>query len=289
MSAALPVTVIGGYLGAGKTTLVNHLLRHAEGRRLAVLVNEFGELPIDADLIEAEGEDLISISGGCVCCSFGSDLTSALLRLAALAPRPDHVVIEASGVAIPGSILSSVSLLAGYRADGVVILADAAGLRRSLDDPYVGDTVRAQVAGADIIVLNKMDLVSEAARGGLVDWVAGEWPQAAVLPVSGGAAPVDLVLGVGGTRGGGSALGHADGLFESLVLEVSAEVDAAALAEAIATGGYGVVRAKGWVGGQLLHVVGQRWAVTPGRGVMGLVCIGVKGQLQRDGLAALVG
>ena len=102
MSAALPVTVIGGYLGAGKTTLVNHLLRHAEGRRLAVLVNEFGELPIDADLIEAEGDDLISISGGCVCCSFGSDLTAALLRLAALEPRPDHVVIEASGVAIPG-------------------------------------------------------------------------------------------------------------------------------------------------------------------------------------------
>lgn len=289
MSAALPVTVIGGYLGAGKTTLVNHLLRHAEGRRLAVLVNEFGELPIDADLIEAEGDDLISISGGCVCCSFGSDLTAALLRLAALEPRPDHVVIEASGVAIPGAILSSVSLLEGYRADGVVILADAAGLRRSIDDPYVGDTVRAQVTGADIIVLNKMDLVAEASRGVLLDWVAGEWPGAAVLPVTGGAAPVDLVLGIGGTQGSGSALGHADGLFESMVLKVPGDFDAAALAEAIATGGYGVVRAKGWVGGWLIHVVGQRWAVTPGQGAPGLVCIGLKGQLRRDGLATLVG
>ena len=74
MSDAVPVTLIGGYLGAGKTTLVNHLLRNADGRRLAVLVNEFGELPIDADLIEARDGNLISISGGCICCSFGSDL-----------------------------------------------------------------------------------------------------------------------------------------------------------------------------------------------------------------------
>ncbi len=73
MSAGLPVTVIGGYLGSGKTTLVNHLLRHAGSLRLAVLVNDFGELPIDADLIETRGEGVISIAGGCVCCSFGSD------------------------------------------------------------------------------------------------------------------------------------------------------------------------------------------------------------------------
>ena len=83
----LPVSVIGGYLGAGKTTLVNHLLRHANGRRLAVLVNEFGDLPIDADLIEAEEDGLISISGGCVCCSFGNDLIAALGDLAKMTLR----------------------------------------------------------------------------------------------------------------------------------------------------------------------------------------------------------
>ena len=77
----LPVTLIGGYLGAGKTTLVNHLLHHADGRRLAVLVNEFGDLPIDADLIEARDGNLISIAGGCICCSFGSDLVAALLNI----------------------------------------------------------------------------------------------------------------------------------------------------------------------------------------------------------------
>ena len=73
MSEPLPVTIISGYLVAGKTTLVNHLLRTAQGRKLAVMVNEFGALPIDEDLIEAKGDDLISIAGGCVCCSFGTD------------------------------------------------------------------------------------------------------------------------------------------------------------------------------------------------------------------------
>ena len=86
MKTDVPVTVIGGYLGAGKTTMVNQLLRHAEGRRIAILVNEFGDLPIDEDLIEAEGEDMIAISGGCICCSFGSDLTAALIKLSELTP-----------------------------------------------------------------------------------------------------------------------------------------------------------------------------------------------------------
>src|SRR5476651_1816327 len=81
MTAPIPVTLIGGYLGAGKTTLVNSLLRTAAGRRLAVLVNEFGALPIDADLIEARDDKLISISGGCICCSFGSDLLAALIEM----------------------------------------------------------------------------------------------------------------------------------------------------------------------------------------------------------------
>ncbi|MBL8673866.1 MAG: GTP-binding protein, partial [Rhodospirillales bacterium] len=96
MSAALPVTVIGGYLGAGKTTLVNHLLRHAGGRRIAVMVNDFGALAVDADLIEAERGDVLDIAGGCVCCSYGSDLMAALMELPRRRPDLDHVALEAS-------------------------------------------------------------------------------------------------------------------------------------------------------------------------------------------------
>ena len=110
-SQKTPVTIIGGYLGAGKTTLVNHLLRNAQGRRLAILVNEFGELPIDADLIEARDDDIISLSGGCVCCSYGNDLIMAMMDMARMEPRPDHIVLEASGVALPAAIASSLSLL----------------------------------------------------------------------------------------------------------------------------------------------------------------------------------
>ena len=92
MVEPIPVTVVGGYLGAGKTSLVNHLLRNAGGRRIAVLVNEFGALPIDADLIEGDaGDGFISIAGGCICCSYGSDLMDALMRLPRLESPPEHV------------------------------------------------------------------------------------------------------------------------------------------------------------------------------------------------------
>ena len=81
MRQNIPVIVIGGYLGAGKTTLLNHLLRHASGRKIAILVNEFGDLPIDADIIEARDDEMITISGGCICCSFGSDMTLSLIHI----------------------------------------------------------------------------------------------------------------------------------------------------------------------------------------------------------------
>ena len=99
----LPVTVVGGYLGSGKTTLINNLLNSADGHRYAVLVNDFGELSIDAQLIEKQDGNVISLSGGCICCSYGNDLTSALLELKT--DTIDQVVIEASGVALPGSIV----------------------------------------------------------------------------------------------------------------------------------------------------------------------------------------
>ena len=97
-SSVTPTLIVGGYLGAGKTTLVNHLLRNAGGRRIAVMVNDFGELTIDADLIEGAEGSVLALAGGCVCCSFGSDLLGALQDVLQRQPQPDLILIETSGV-----------------------------------------------------------------------------------------------------------------------------------------------------------------------------------------------
>ncbi|MCW5737923.1 MAG: GTP-binding protein, partial [Enhydrobacter sp.] len=107
----LPVTLIGGYLGAGKTTLVNGLLRAADGRKLCVLVNDFGSVPIDRDLIVAAGGDTLELSGGCVCCEYGSDLIATLADLPARQPQAERVLLETSGVALPDQVAAALSLL----------------------------------------------------------------------------------------------------------------------------------------------------------------------------------
>ena len=157
----LPLTIIAGYLGAGKTTLINQILRNANGQRLAVLVNDFGALPIDADLIEAQDDDLIALAGGCVCCSYGDDLMLALTRMRALDPKPDHVLLETSGVALPGKIAAAVSLFgADIQVMSVVVLADAEGLPAQLQDSYLADTIVRQLGAADLVVLTKADLAT---------------------------------------------------------------------------------------------------------------------------------
>ena len=292
----LPVTVIGGYLGAGKTTLVNHLLRHAGGRRLAVLVNEFGDLPIDADLIEARDDGLISIAGGCICCSFGSDLAAALVDLAAFEPRPDHILIEASGVALPGAIASTVSLLGAYAIDATVVVADAVTVKARASDAYVGDTIARQLTDADIVVLNKTTDLSASAVGDLNDWLSAKSGGAPVLATPDGAVPVAAVFGLrAGVTAGGTIQGHADGLFETLVLRPECSVDVRALARDLAASDLGVVRCKGFLhdargGVALIQTVGTRHDVVPAdaNSRVGLICIGLKRQLDRPGLRRLV-
>ncbi|WP_170166977.1 CobW family GTP-binding protein [Paracoccus methylarcula] len=190
----LPVTVIGGYLGAGKTTLINHLLRNNDGLRLAVLVNEFGELSIDSELIEAQEDGLISISGGCVCCAFGSDLIGALDDIKSMNPPVDHVLVEASGVALPASIIATVGLVDGLRADAVIVLADAEQIRRNAADPYLGDTIHRQFSQADIILLTKSDLAPKEELDDLRGWLRGKAPKARILPVQHGNLPISALI-----------------------------------------------------------------------------------------------
>ena len=160
-AAAMEVSVIGGYLGAGKTTLVNHVLHNAS-ERIAVLVNDFGDINIDQELIEASDDSTISLTNGCICCSLVDGFTSALESVLSLQPKPERLVIEASGVADPGAV-AAYGHAPGLALDAIVVVADAARLREQVADPLVGQTVVSQLSAADVIVLNKVDLADDVA------------------------------------------------------------------------------------------------------------------------------
>jgi len=306
---ALPVTIIGGYLGAGKTTLVNHLLRNADGRRLAVLVNDFGELPIDADLIEHNDGNVIGIAGGCVCCSYGSDLIAALEDLQVRSPRPDQVLIETSGVSLPAAVASALSLVPGYRTEGIVVLADAETIRQRALDPYMADTVMRQLAQADLLVLNKTDLVDAPSLVDIRRWLAATAPATPLLETRDALIPLTVVLGLDATAVGDEprSLGtrfeaknqrpHDTSGYATTSFRLDDPVDARALARGLAASAVGLLRAKGIVNDHSgvvlqLQVVGARWQVHalaeadagPGR----LVTIGLRAAIRPGAVEALI-
>ncbi|MXY41862.1 MAG: GTP-binding protein [Rhodospirillaceae bacterium] len=282
----LPVTVIGGYLGAGKTTLVNAMLRQAGGRRLAIMVNEFGALPIDSSLVEAADDRIVSLTGGCVCCSYGEDMVSSLAMLAALEPRPDHVLLEASGVAFPGAIAGTVGLLADFALDGTVVLADAETVRRRAADRYVGSTIRQQLAQADLILLNKCDLAADP--DAVEAWLGEAAPAARIIRAERADVPINVVLGArpdnAAVRADGRFRDHTAG-YVAAELDPPAGADPEALARLLADPAHRLLRAKGFVrraDGAMaaIQVVGSRWTVSeaPPEAPVGLVCIGMKEQ-----------
>jgi len=288
MQQPLAATIIGGYLGAGKTTLVNHLLRHANGQRLAVLVNEFGALPIDEDLIEARDEDLISIAGGCVCCSFGSDLTAALVTMADRQPVPDHIIIESSGVAMPGAIAANIGLMQQYVLAGVVVLADSETIQNHATDEYIGDTVTRQLDDADVIVQTKNDLLRKAQSVAINEWLKTHHPQAGVVQSEQGNVPGEIILGQFYNRNNKSISPHSDDIYHSEVFEIPHRCNAQQLAESLTQSNTGILRVKGFVvdnSGEtrLLQVVGRRFSLLPYDVSMKpqIVCIGLRGKFSR--------
>ena len=296
--------MIGGYLGAGKTTLVNHLLRHARGLRIAVLVNDFGSLPIDADLIESQDDDLISIAGGCICCAFGNDLMAALMTLPQRDPPPQHVVIETSGVALPGSVARSVKLIAGFEIDSVVVLADAETVRSRASDRYMGDTIERQLGDADLVLLNKTDLVTSNQLEDLRTWLRRKAPGAQLIDTVHAQVLPDMLFGGGssqGTRprasllaaGAIRAMDAAASRYESASFAQDQPVDVQSLADELARPELGLIRAKGVLHDidgsfKTLQVVGTRCEVTRfalARAVdPGLACIGLAGRMDRAGI-----
>ena len=295
MQQPLAVTIVGGYLGAGKTTLVNHLLRHANGRRLAILVNEFGALPIDEDLIDAKSEDLISIAGGCVCCSFGSDLTAALIRLSERLPKPDHIIIESSGVAMPGAIAANIGLMEQYLLAGIVVLADSETILNHATDEFIGDTIIRQLNDADLIVQTKNDLVSRDHRKAVGQWFVDNYSDSHMLKAEQGKVPSDVILGLFAARDEISFSSHGDDLYDSAVFELSQQCDAYQLGKALSYDSVGIVRAKGFVidedgQTQLLQVMGSRFNVTRygASSKAQICCIGLRNKLNRGELEDII-
>ena len=278
----MPVTVIGGYLGAGKTTLINRLLAETDGRRLAVLVNDFGAVNIDLDLIVAKDGETIGLPNGCVCCTIGDSLGDAIDQVMALEPRPDHILIEASGVAEPAKVAAYGQGWPGCRLDAVVVLVDAERIRALAIDRFVGSTVLRQLEQADLLVVTKIDLITAAAADDVRQWLATKHDTPTIVEVDDGHVPLEVLLESDPAGGGGMADGdHAEGglvvdgpavdqLFTSHVVDVGPSIDRSSLDAVLDGLGPEVVRVKGLVAlsGQseplhVVQIVGRRREITP--------------------------
>ncbi|MEQ1612027.1 MAG: GTP-binding protein, partial [Hyphomicrobiaceae bacterium] len=271
---AIPVTIVGGYLGAGKTTLINHVLTANHGLRVAVLVNDFGAINIDASLIANAADDTISLTNGCVCCSIHDDLGAALDLQTRRSSPPDHIVIETSGVAEPARILTYATAWPGIRLDAAVTLVDAETIRARAEDKFVGRVVRRQLAAADFLVINKQDLVTDVDRRDLARWLADQAPTARLVNATHANVDPALLFETGrpprlGNAKNGSSGNQQGAKFSSITVEIPLPIDVAELAEILRHAPSTIHRIKGFVRdratGQwmLVQCVGNRQSITP--------------------------
>lgn len=226
MGMKIPATVVTGFLGAGKTTLIQNLLRNANGRRLALIINEFGETGVDGELVKGckiEGcpeENIVELANGCICCTVADDFLPTIQALLDRPNPPEHIVIETSGLALPKPLVKAFNwpeVRTRVTVDGVIAVVDgpAAAAGRFADDPDAVVTQRSadaaldhdspiaelfedQINCADLIVLNKNDQMDDAARSAAGAQIARELKRAAkVVPASFGAVDPAVLLGLG--------------------------------------------------------------------------------------------
>ncbi|MAM59402.1 MAG: hypothetical protein CMN25_18985 [Salinicola sp.] len=164
----IPVVLIAGYLGAGKTTWLNAHLRDGVAPDTLVLVNDFGTINVDAELIDYAGERLLKLSSGCLCCSLSDELGTQLSRIGRWPAPPAALIIETSGVARPRRIADLIRVARRFRLDRIVTLVDLASLAQRLNDSRVGELVADQIASADTLSLNRGDDLDDAEREGLM-------------------------------------------------------------------------------------------------------------------------
>lgn len=226
MPVKIPATVVTGFLGAGKTTLIRHMLDNANGKRIALIINEFGDLGVDGEILKGCGdtacrdEDIMELSNGCICCTVAEDFIPTLEKLLDRAEPPDHIVIETSGLALPQPLVRAFQwpqISTRVTVDGVVTVVDgkavsegrfAANLdaveaQRQADgnldhETPLSELFEDQIACADMIVVNKADLLAEAEADALVARLDGKAREAVhVVRAAMGALPVEVLLGMG--------------------------------------------------------------------------------------------
>ena len=226
MISKIPATIITGFLGAGKTTLIRHMLQNAQGRRIALIINEFGDLGVDGDILKGCGdetcreEDVMELSNGCICCTVADDFIPTMEKLLAREDRPDHIVIETSGLALPQPLVRAFNwpgISTQVTVDGVVTVVDgkavtegrfahsvaAVDAQRQLDESLDHETPLSelfedQIACADMIVVNKTDLLEGAEAEALVGTLRESSRSGVqVVTTSMGKLPVDVLLGQG--------------------------------------------------------------------------------------------
>ncbi len=226
MPAKIPATVVTGFLGAGKTTLIRHMLQNAGGKRIALIINEFGDLGVDGDILKGCGDetctedDIMELSNGCICCTVADDFIPTMEKLLARENKPDHIVIETSGLALPQPLVRAFNwpeISTQVTVDGVVTVVDgkavsegrfahnvdAVDAQRKQDENLDHETPLSelfedQVACADMIVVNKADLLGEAEIDALLGALKSESRDGVqVVKTSMGRMPVDVLLGQG--------------------------------------------------------------------------------------------
>lgn len=300
----IPVTVITGFLGSGKTTLIRHLMANPQGKRLAVLVNEFGTVGVDGDILKSCAdencpvENIVELANGCICCTVADDFIPTIEALMALPQKPDHILIETSGLALPKPLLKAFdwpAIRSKITVDGVVALADAEAVaagrfapdveavqaQREADDSIdhetpLSEVFEDQIACADIVLLTKADLAGEAGLAAAKAVIEAEAPRKLpILHIAEGVVDPRVVLGLNAAAEDDLAArpSHHDGHddhehddFDTIVVELGEVADPEALQEAIKrlAREQDILRVKGYVAvagkpmRMLVQAVGER-------------------------------